>query len=81
MDEPGWWPTGKANGDGERVGEDGSGEGDGVRANGDIGYSGMCPTDLRRFGPELVVDVCDPLLLETPDVCSLCFRPCSVEGR
>ncbi len=94
--DPGWWPTGKANGDGERVGDDGSGDGDGVRANGDnlpgrwvkinwnknlmINY-GMCPTDLRRFGPELLVVVCNPLLLETPVVWSLCLRPCSVDGR
>lgn len=36
---------GKASGDGDRVGDDDSGDGDGVRANGD---NGMCPTDLRR---------------------------------
>jgi len=45
--EPGWWPSGKASGDGERVGETGRGDGDGVRANGD---NGMCPTDFLRDG-------------------------------
>ena len=37
LEAPGWWPMGTASGLGDRVGETGSGEGDGVRANGDSG--------------------------------------------
>ena len=44
---PGWWPVGNMSGLGERVGEEGNGEGDGVRASGD---KGMWPIDLRRLG-------------------------------
>lgn len=65
---PGWWPAEKVSGLGERVGDCGSGDGDGVRANGD---SGMWPTDLRRLGE------CRFLVTE----CSLCLSPCSVDGR
>lgn len=37
LELPGWWPTGKANGLGERVGEAGNGEGEGVLAKGESG--------------------------------------------
>lgn len=44
---PGWWTiVGNASGDGDLVGDAGSGDGDGVLANGD---NGMWPTDFRRF--------------------------------
>jgi len=65
---PGWWPDENVSGLGDRVGDCGSGDGDGVRASGD---SGMWPTDLRRFGE------CRFLVTE----CSLCLSPCSVDGR
>lgn len=69
LELPGWWPAGEnVRGLGDRVGDCGSGDGDGVRANGD---SGMWPTDLRRFGE------CKFLVAE----CSLCLSPCSVDGR
>lgn len=68
LELPGWWPVGKASGEGLRVGDAGSGDGEGVRANGD---NGMWPTDLRRPGE------CRLLAAE----CSLCLRPCSVDGR
>ena len=42
-----WWQSGRASGEGERVGEMGTGEGEGVRASGE---RGMWPTDLRRPG-------------------------------
>lgn len=50
LDDPGWCPAGgggKARGLGDRVGDEGTGDGDGVLAKGD---RGMWPTDLRRFG-------------------------------
>jgi len=49
LELPGWCPAGNANGLGDRVGDDddGSGDGEGVLANGD---NGICPTDFRRFG-------------------------------
>lgn len=65
---PGWWPDENVSGLGERVGDCGRGDGDGVRANGD---SGMCPTDLRRLGEWRF------LVAE----CSLCLSPCNVDGR
>lgn len=80
---------GKAKGDGERVGEEGNGEGDGVRASGD---SGIWPTDLRLFDSEVAAallckDLTPPALVEhtvllpAQPVCSLCLRPCKVDGR
>lgn len=71
LELPGWCTAGKASGDGEgeRVGDDGRGDGDGVRASGD---SGMWPTDFRRPDGEW-------MLLAA--LCSLCLRPCSVDGR
>lgn len=75
LDEPGWWPTtGNANGEGDRVGEAGKGDGEGVRASGD---NGMCPTDFLRLGTDVEV-VCKFFVL--PVVCSLCFNPCKVDG-
>lgn len=68
LELPGWWPAENVSGLGDRVGDCGSGLGDGVRASGD---SGMCPTDLRRFGE------CRFLVAE----CSLCLSPCNVDGR
>lgn len=72
LEEPGWWPqdSGRASGDGVRVGEIGGGigPGDGVRASGD---SGMCPTDFRREGEWRFLVL----------MCSLCLRPCREEGR
>jgi hypothetical protein len=65
---PGWWPRGRASGEGERVGEEGSGEGEGVRASGE---RGMCPTDFRREGE------CRFLVF----MCSLCLSPWREEGR
>jgi len=47
LEDPGWWPRGRARGEGDLVGEIGRGLGDGVLAKGD---RGMCPTDLRRDG-------------------------------
>jgi hypothetical protein len=67
LELPGWWPAGNANGLGDRVGDDGSGDGEGVLANGD---NGMCPTDFRRFGEWMLLAA----------VWSLCLRPCNVEG-
>ena len=67
LEEPGWWPSGKARGEGDLVGEMGRGLGDGVRASGE---SGMCPTDLRLDGE------CKFLVL----IWSLCLRPCRDEG-
>lgn len=52
---------------GDLVGDDGNGEGEGVRASGD---SGICPMDLRRLGE------CKFLVLGA----SLCLRPCKDEG-
>ena len=63
---PGWWPMGKANGEGDLVGEiAGSGNtcGEGVLANGD---SGIWPHDF--------------LLGERKVWTNLCFRPCKVDG-
>ena len=37
LEEPGWWPSGTASGLGDRVGDTGRGEGDGVLASGDRG--------------------------------------------
>lgn len=37
LEEPGWWPMGRDRGEGERVGETGRGEGEGVRASGERG--------------------------------------------
>jgi len=68
LELPGWWPDENVSGLGDRVGDCGSGDGDGVRANGD---SGIWPTDLRRLGE------CRFLVAE----CSLCLSPCSVDGR
>jgi len=68
LELPGWWPDENVSGLGDRVGDCGSGDGEGVRASGD---SGIWPTDLRRFGE------CRFLVAE----CSLCLSPCSVDGR
>lgn len=68
LELPGWCPDEKINGLGDLVGDWGSGDGDGVLAKGD---NGMCPTDLRRLGE------CKFFVTE----CSLCFKPCNVEGR
>lgn len=68
LELPGWWPAENVSGLGDRVGDCGSGDGDGVRASGD---RGMCPTDLRRLGE------CRFLVTE----CSLCLSPCNVDGR
>lgn len=68
LELPGWWPDENVNGLGDRVGDCGNGDGDGVRASGD---SGMWPTDLRRLGE------CRFFVAE----CSLCLSPCSVDGR
>ena len=72
LDDPGWWPqeSGRASGDGVRVGEmgGGSGPGEGVRASGD---SGMCPTDFRREGEWRFLVL----------MCSLCLSPCRELGR
>ena len=68
LEEPGWWPMGRASGEGERVGETGRGEGDGVRARGE---RGMWPTDLRRLGEWRFLVL----------MWSLCFRPWREEGR
>lgn len=68
LELPGWWPAENVSGLGDRVGDCGSGDGDGVRAKGD---SGMWPTDLRRLGE------CRFLVAE----CSLCLSPCNVDGR
>ena len=46
-EEPGWWPRGSDRGEGDLVGELGSGEGEGVLARGE---RGMWPTDFRREG-------------------------------
>ena len=65
-----WWAAsgdGKANGEGERVGESGMGDGDGVRANGD---KGIWPTDFLRFGEWGVFVL----------TCNLYLRPCRDEG-
>lgn len=68
------------------MGEEGNGDGEGVLAKGD---SGICPTDLRLFGieaAELVCKVLTPVpvgqtfVLPAQPVCSLCLRPCKVEG-
>lgn len=64
---------GKASGEGERVGDTGSGccgsgDGDGVRASGD---SGMWPADFRRDGE------CRLLALDS----KLFLRPCNDDGR
>lgn len=67
LELPGWWPVENVKGLGDRVGDCGSGEGDGVLARGD---SGICPTDLRLFGE------CKFLVTE----CSLCLSPCRVDG-
>ena len=71
LDAPGtWWQAsgdGKASGEGERVGESGIGDGDGVRANGD---SGIWPTDFLRLGE------CGVLVL----TCNLYLSPCKEEG-
>lgn len=68
LEEPGWWPSGRARGEGDLVGDIGRGLGEGVRARGE---RGMCPTDLRLDGE------CKFLVL----MCSLCFRPWRDEGR
>lgn len=68
LELPGWWPAENVSGLGDRVGDCGSGDGDGVRASGD---SGMWPTDLRLLGE------CRFLVAE----CSLCLSPCNVDGR
>lgn len=68
LEDPGWWPNGRASGEGDLVGEIGRGLGDGVRAKGD---RGMCPTDFRRDGE------CKFLVL----ICSLCFKPWRDDGR
>lgn len=68
LELPGWWPAENVRGLGDRVGDCGKGDGDGVRASGD---SGMCPTDLRLFGE------CRFLVAE----CNLCLSPCNVDGR
>ena len=47
LEDPGWWPSGTASGLGDRVGDTGRGDGEGVRASGD---RGMWPTDFRRDG-------------------------------
>lgn len=47
LEDPGWCPMGRARGEGDRVGEMGIGEGEGVRARGD---RGMWPTDFLRDG-------------------------------
>lgn len=91
LEAPGWWPTsGKANGDGDLVGDEGKGDGDGVRAKGE---SGIWPTDLRRFGSELLLVVCSvfsppagllafpPPAITAVAACSLCLRPWRVDGR
>lgn len=68
LELPGWWPAENVSGLGDRVGDCGSGDGDGVRARGD---NGMWPTDLRLLGE------CRFLVAE----CSLCLSPCNVDGR
>lgn len=79
MELPGWWPTGNASGLGDRVGDDGSGDGDGVLAKGD---NGICPTDFRRLGTLVEQDgLAACRVLEQPVECSLCLRPCRVDGR
>lgn len=77
LELPGWCPIGNARGLGERVGDAGRGEGEGVRASGE---SGICPTDFRRLGTlgHEGLAVCN--VFEHPDECSLCFNPCKVEG-
>lgn len=75
LELPGWCPTGNANGLGDLVGEAGSGDGEGVRARGD---RGMWPTDLRRLGTLEGLAACR--VFEQALVCSLCLRPCRVEG-
>lgn len=66
-EDPGWWPRGRDRGEGDRVGEEGRGEGEGVLARGE---RGMWPTDFRREGE------CKFLVL----MCNLCLSPCSELG-
>jgi len=68
LEEPGWWPRGRARGEGDLVGEMGRGLGEGVLARGE---RGMWPTDFRLDGE------CKFLVL----IWSLCLRPCREEGR
>lgn len=77
FDEPGWCPTGNANGLGDRVGDAGIGDGDGVLANGE---SGMCPIDFRRLGAAFEGIVCNPFAVLLLLLCSLCLSPCNVDG-